>query len=160
MRLDQLFQPIDLDAVAIDGGADQIGPVQTETLDGGQEGGAFHDHLAARVDQGLAQQIQRLLAAGGDDQVGRGHALGAFADHELGQLLAQRVVALSGAVLQGRAGLLAQRLVHGLGQAGHVEQRGVWKAAGKADDARLAQQLEQLADGGGFDVVEAFCERK
>jgi carboxymethylenebutenolidase len=42
----------------------------------------------------------------------------------------------------------------------HVEHGAVGKAAGKADDAGLAQQLEEFADGGGFDVVQAVGKLK
>jgi hypothetical protein len=53
---------------------------------------------------------------------------------------------------------LREHGVDGLLDAFHVEHRRIRKAAGKADDAGLAEQLEQLADGGGFDVVEAGGE--
>jgi hypothetical protein len=56
------------------------------------------------------------------------------------------------------AGLFGQRLLARLFQALDVEHGAVRETAGEADDAGLAQQLEQLADGGGFDVVEAGGE--
>jgi hypothetical protein len=68
---DQLFQLVGLHAVAVDGRADEFSAIQAEALDGGQEGGAFDDHLVAGADERLAQQVQRLLAAGGDDEVHR-----------------------------------------------------------------------------------------
>ena len=158
MLLDQLLQLIHLHAVAVDGRTDQIGAVKPEALDGGQKGRPLHDGLAARIDQALAQQIERLLAAGGDDQLVGGHIFGALGLHELRQLLAQRLVALGGAVLQRGPGLGGQRLVGGLADAVDVEHRAVRKAACKTDDAGLAQQLEQFADGGGFDVLQALGE--
>jgi hypothetical protein len=82
-------------------------------------------------------------------------ALDALAGHEGGQLFAQRVVALGGAVLQRGAGLFGQGFVGSLLNAGHVKHGAVGEAAGKADDAGLAQQLEEFADGGGFDVFQA-----
>jgi hypothetical protein len=147
-----------LHALAVNGRGDHLCPIQAKALDGGQKGGAFHNHLVAGVDEGFAQQVQRLLAAGGDDQPVGLQALDALAGHEGGQLFAQRVVALGGAVLQRGAGLFSQRLVGGLLNAGHVKHGAVRKTPGKADDAGLAQQLEQLADGGGFDVVQAVGE--
>ena len=48
-----------------------------------------------------------------------------------------------------------ERGVHGFADAVHVEQGAVGETAGEADDAGLAQQLEEFADGGGFNVVEA-----
>jgi hypothetical protein len=38
----------------------------------------------------------------------------------------------------------------------HVKHGAVRKAARKTDDAGLAQQLEEFADGRGFDVVQAI----
>jgi len=55
----------------------------------------------------------------------------------------------------GAAGLFGQRGVDGLTDAVDIEHGAVGKAPGKADDAGLAQQLEQFTDGGGFYVVEA-----
>src|SRR6218665_3032653 len=157
---DELFQRPGVDAVGVCRRADQIGAVQAKALDGGQEGGAFDDDFVAGVDQRLAQQVQRLLAAGGDDQVLGADVQGGLAGHEGGQLLAQRLVALGGAVLQGRAGVLLQRLLAGRAYALDVEQGAVRKAAGQADDAGLAQQFEKLADGGGFYVVQAGVEQE
>ena len=152
---DQRFQAVHLHAVAVDRRADQIGAVQAEALDRREKGRTFDDHLVARVDQRLAQQVQRLLAAGGDDQLlGRqiGHAL---ARHERGQLLAQGVVALGRTVLQRRARLFSQGLIDRGLYALDVKHRAVGETAGEADDAGLAQQLEQFTDGRGFNQVQA-----
>src|SRR5690606_40232646 len=62
----------------LDRRADELCAVEAKALDGGQEGRAFHDDLVAGADERLAQQVQGLLAAGGDDEiVGRNvlHAL-------------------------------------------------------------------------------------
>ncbi len=78
--------------------------------------------------------------------------------HEAGQLLAQRRIALGGAVLHCASGLL---LECGQGRGANaidIDQRHIREATGEADDAGLAEQLEQLADGGGFDLVESVGE--
>ena len=124
-------------------------------MDGGQERWAFHNHLVAGRDQRFAQQIQRLLAAGGDDQLLGGHIGGPLAGHEGRELLTQRLVAFGGTVLQCRAGRFGQCLLGGLPDALHIEQRRIRETTRKADDAGLAQQLEQFADGGGFNVANA-----
>ena len=100
---DQLFQLIGLDAMTVHRSADQLGTIKAKALDGGQKSRAFHDHLVARADHGFADQIQRLLAASGHDQLLRGHFFGPLLDHKLGQLFAQRPVAFGGTVLQSRA---------------------------------------------------------
>jgi hypothetical protein len=99
-----------------------------------------------------------LLAARGHDQLVGGQVARALGGHEGGDLLAQRLVALGRSVLQRRAGLLLQGCLGGGADAGHVEHGAVGEAARKADDAGLAQQLEQLADGGGFYVVQTVGE--
>jgi hypothetical protein len=78
--------------------------------------------------------------------------------HEGGELLAQRVKALGSTVLQGCTGVFCQGFLAGFLDALHVKHGTIRKAAGKADDAGLAQQLKQLADGGGFYVLQAGGE--
>jgi hypothetical protein len=142
--------------VGIDGRADQFSAIQSKALDSGQKGGAFHDDLVAGADHGFAQQVQGLLAAGGDDQLIWGDVFGTLAGHEGSQLFAQRVIALSGAVLQCSAWLFDQCSVDRLLDAIHVKHGAIGKAARKADDAGLAQQLEEFADGGGFYVIQTI----
>ena len=151
---DELLEPIDLHALRIDGCADELRAVEPKALNGGQKSRALHDHLIARVDHHLGQQVQRLLAAGGHDQA-FGTGGGALGRHEAGQFLAQGTVAFGGTVLQGRARFMAEGLLRGLAQTLDVKHRTVRKASGKADDAGLAQQFEQFTDGGGFDVLES-----
>ena len=156
---DEFLESVGVHALPVHRCRHELGAVQAEALDGGQEGRAFDDHLVAGGNEGLAQQIQRLLAAGGDDQVLGRHALVALAGHESGELFAQRVVALGRAVLQGAPGFFGQRSIDGFADAVHIEHGAVGKAPGKADDAGPAQQLEEFADGGGFDVVQAVGKR-
>ena len=63
--------------------------------------------LVAGVEQQLADQVQRLLRAGGDEHV-VGRDLDPVARHVPHQQLAQREVALGGAVLQRGAAVLAR----------------------------------------------------
>ena len=102
----------------------------------------------------LPSKSKRLLAAGGDDEAVGGDR-DAFVGHEFAQALAQRAKALGRAILQHGAGVVGQNSGGGFGDAFHVKQRRVRKAARKADDAGFAQQFEEFADGGGFYVVQA-----
>ena len=77
----------------------------------------------------------------------------ALVRHEFAQTFAQRAKALGCAVLQHGAGVVGQNSGGGFGDAFHVKQRRVRKAARKADDAGFAQQFEEFADGGGFYVL-------
>ena len=144
--------------MAVDRGADELSPIQTKALNGGQKGRAFDDHFVAGTDHGLAYQIQGLLAAGGHDQILGADALGALLRHKVRQLLAQRAKAFGGAVLQGCTGVLRQGGIAGFTDAFYVKHGAVRKATGKADDAGLAQELEKFTDGRGFNVVQAVSE--
>jgi len=83
------------------------------------------------------------------------HALGL---HEGGQLFAQRVVPFRRAILQRGTRFMGQRGVDRLADALHIKHGRIWKAAREADDAGLAQQLEEFTDGGGFHMVQAGGE--
>ena len=154
----QRLERFHVHAMGIDGGTDHARAIQAKALDGGQKGGGLDDHRVLRVEHGFANQVQRLLAAGGDDQSLRAQTRHTFAGHELAQLFAQGRVAFGRAILQGRSGLMGQDMLAGMLDALDVKHRAVGKAARKADDAGLAQQLEQLTDRGGFNVVQALCK--
>ena len=150
---DQGFQLVHLHAVSVDRCADQLRAVEAKALDSGQKSGAFHNDLVTGADHGLAQQVQALLAAGGNYHLFRRQVFDTFGFHERGQLLAQRVVAFSGTVLQRGSCLFGQRGVDGFTNAFHIKHGRVREAARKTDDAGLAQQLEEFADGRRFYVV-------
>ena len=137
----QLLQPVHVHTVGINRRADQVCAIQAKALDGGQKGRRFHNHLVARRDHGFTNQVQRLLAASRDDQILGRHRC-ALARHEVADLLAQRAPAFGRAILQHRASVVGQHGVRRYLQAFHVKQSRVWEPPGKADDARLAQQLE------------------
>lgn len=133
------------------GGANEVRAIQTEALNRREKRGRFDDYFVVRRDHCFANEIERLLAAGGDDEPVRcdGRAL---AFHECTQLLSQRLPAFGRAVLQHAAGVFREHRVGGDANAFSVEERGIRKAAREADDARFAKQFEQLANGRGFYV--------
>jgi hypothetical protein len=79
---------------------------------GAEVGGRFHQHAAAFVDQHLGHQVQALLAAGGDQHLGRVHSQGSCA------ATASRSgrIAFAGGVLQRGLAVFAQHLGAGLGE--------------------------------------------
>ena len=117
--------------------------------------GAFHDHLVARADHGLAQQVQRLLTAGGDDKVFGNQVLHALSLHKGSQLFAQRIVAFGSAILQCGTRFMGQRGVDRLANAFHIKHCGVWEPPCKTDDAGLAQQFEKFTNSGSFHMIQA-----
>ena len=151
------LQRIGLHAVGIGRGADDLRAVEAKALNGGQKSRAFNDDFAARLGQCFAHQVQRLLAAGGDDELLCPHT-GAVRLHERGQLLAQGHEPFRRAVLQRLRSLLRQRLAGGFFDVRHIKQGTVGKAARKTDDAGPAQQLEHFADGGGFHMAQTLGE--
>ena len=154
---DQALKFVDLHAVAIDWRADQLGAVKPKALNGGQKRRSLNNDFVAGVDHGFTNQVQPLLAAGGgDDLLGRGRD--AFVSKIAAERFTQRAPTFGGAVLQHCAGVATKHLLRRHADAFHVKQRWVRKAAGKTDDAGLAQQLEQLPDSRGFNVVQARCK--
>ena len=157
MLQDQPLEFVHAHAIGVDRGTDQMGAIQPETLNGGQKGRRLDNHLVARGDHGLSDQVQRLLAAGGDNQALRCDP-GAFGRHKIANGLAQRLVTFGRAVLQHRPRIGRQ---HGIRCNAHtfgVKQRRVRKTAGETDDAGFAQQLEQFPDGRCLDVAQAVSE--
>jgi hypothetical protein len=68
MFRDHALEHIHLHAVGVDRRTDDIRSVEPEALDRRQEGRGLDDDLVAGGNHRLADQVQRLLAAGGDDQ--------------------------------------------------------------------------------------------
>ena len=79
----QRLERFHVHALVVDGGTDHARAIQAKTLDGGQKGRCLDDHRVLRVEHGFANQVQRLLAARGDDQALWAQARHAFARHEL-----------------------------------------------------------------------------
>lgn len=138
----------------------EIRLIDGERLDGAKVARLFDDEILPLVHQHLAQQIQRLLGAAGDEDVVRidGHAV--TAQVAVGDELAQRGKALGGGILQRGGSLLAQhvlaRLLDGLDR----EQMGVGQAAGEGDDLRIGGNFEDFADKGRLDLLEALGKKR
>ena len=106
---------------------DDVGLVAAEHRHRAGVGRRLADHDVARVDQRLADEVDRLLAAGGDDHVlGVGkHALGA---HHLEDAVVGLLEALGRAVLERLRGRLLGDPGHLRGEGLGREGRGVGKA--------------------------------
>ena len=122
-----------------------------EGLQRAQVGGGLHQHAAVRVDEHLGDQVQRLLRAGGDQDLVGVHV----PRQEVGNRLAQRTVALAGGVLQGRSPVVAQHGGRGFGKGRHREGLARGQAARQADDAGLLGDLEDFADDRGVHALGA-----
>ena len=142
-------------AVLIGGDGDEVGLILLEGVDRAEIARALEHDVVARVEEELAQEVQALLAAGGDEDVagiGVDVVLGGDA---LANLLAQAQVAVGGAVLHGDAALLRH---HGVQSGLHVldrEELGRGQTAGEGDDVGLGGDLKQLADVGSLDVCHS-----
>ena len=128
-------------AVFIRGDLDELAFVLLEGVDGAQIAGALdHDHVA-RIQVELAQKVQALLAAGGEE-----HVVGVGVDvvagrQTLDDVLAQGLPALGGAILQRDAAVFIHDGVQRGLEILHREQLRRGQAVGKGDDARLADDL-------------------
>lgn len=152
---DLLLQAFGDGAVLVGFHGGKAGAIGPKGLQGAQEGGVFHQHGVALVEQGLADQVQALLGAGHGQDVGR-VGLDAVVAEELRRGLAQGRVALGLAILQEVDAVFRQRLLGKGGDALRLQGRGGGVAAGKGDDIGVAQQLEDVANGAAVDVFERF----
>jgi hypothetical protein len=142
----RLFQKISAQAVVIAGNTDVLGTVHIESLQSTQIGWCFHQDAVTRIDKQLADQVQCLLRAGGNQNV-LGLGFDAVPRCMAGDHFAQRLVALGRPILQRRAGVLLQYATTGFPKPldrEHVRRR---QAAGKGDHLRTLRELQQLADG-------------
>jgi hypothetical protein len=119
--------------------------VGVEGLQGTEIGRPSGEHDVARRDEQLAQKVQRLLGPIGDEDM-LGSAVDAQARHMPGQPMPQGQVAFADRVLvrQPRTHRVAEDACEGGRDRLQREQGGIGDAAGKRDDARLVQELQQL----------------
>ena len=129
-------------AVALD--LDRLGLVAAEDRDRAGVGRRLADHRVAGIDQRLADQVDRLLAAGGDDHVvGVGkHPLG---PHHLDDAVDGLAEALGRPVLKRLGGGLLGDPRHLRGEGLRREGRGVGQAAGERDHLGPRGDRHQVA---------------
>jgi hypothetical protein len=124
---------------------DHLGLVGREGLQRAEVGGRLHRDAAAGINQHLADEVEPLLRAGGDEHLLRvdRHAL-------FGQVrcdpFAQRRIAFAGGVLQRLARGVAQHAGGGFAHRFDREGVGRGQAAGQRDDAGALGDLQDLAD--------------
>ena len=119
--------------------------IRRESLQRAEVGRCFDRHRTAGVDQHLADQIEPLLRAGGDQHL-VGVGLDAVRGHLGGDPLAQRRITFTGCVLQGFARRVAQDSGGGLGHRGNWKCVGRRQPTGERNDAGPFGDLEDLAD--------------
>jgi hypothetical protein len=131
--------------VIVDRDADVLRLVQVPGLQRAEVRRVLDDHVIAGIDEDLPDEIQRLLRAGGDEDVvgpdGRAVAAGVARDH-----LAQEGDSLPWCCTGAPAGPGPEDRAAGLVEAGHRKELRRRQAAGERDDARLLGQLQQLPD--------------
>ena len=138
-------QVLEVNAVVVAGHSHKVRLHRREGLQRAQVGGRFNQQTGAAVDQNFGDQIQRLLAAGGDQHMRRVHRPGQGRGHPL----PQRRVAFAGGVLQRGAAVFSQDFGAGGGKRVDREGLGRGQATRKADDAGLFRDLQDLADHRG-----------
>lgn len=86
---EELFDGVDVHAVLVHGDGEDLGAEGGEGAGVDEVGGGFGDDDVAGVEEGVADEVEGLLRAGGDENVGRGeaHGLGgvAFEVFEVGE---------------------------------------------------------------------------
>ena len=129
------------------GHVDDVGLRRHQHGHGAGVGRALADHAIAGIEQHAREQVERLLAARGDEQVGR---LGrrARVAHARREPLAQVGEPLGRAVLQRLGAALARDALGQLDEQARRERRGPGEAAGERDHARPLGDGHQIAHRG------------
>ncbi len=134
--------------------------IDGKRLDGTKIARLLDDEVLLLVDQYLAQQIQRLLGAAGDEDVVRVDLHAVAAQIAVGNVLAQRSEALGGGILQGGGTLLAQHVLAGLVDGLDREQVRVGQTASEGDDLRIGGNFKDFADKGRLDFFETLGKKR
>jgi hypothetical protein len=121
-------------------------------------GGGLADDRIAGIYQRLRDQIDRLLTAGGDDDV-LGLGQHALRPHHLDDAVLGLLEALGGAVLERLRGRLLRDASHLRGEALGREGRGVGKTAGERDHLRPRRDRHQVAHRRGAHHPGALREK-
>jgi len=135
-----------------------VRPEEGKGLDGPEIAGPLDGHGRPALDEHLADHVQALLGARGDEDVLGVHGKALLLGVALGDQGPQLGVALGGGVLQGGAALFAQDRGRGLGHLLHGEEGRIGQAPGKGDDRRVGRDLEDFADERGMHAVHAAGE--
>ena len=155
--LEQRLELVDPHPVLVGRDLDHLGLVAAEDGNRARVGRRLADDDVARVDQRLGDEVDRLLAAGGDEHiVGVGqHPLRA---HHLEDAVLGLLEALRRPVLQGlRRGLLRD-LRHLRRERPGRERRGVGESAGERDHLRPGRDRHQVAHRGAAHDLRARGE--
>ena len=142
VRCERLLQLLAVDAVGAQLHGEHGGVIEMEGLQRGQIGRILHDDLVAGVEHHGGEHVQRLLGAVGDDDIVGLHVVHAHLRVALGDELAQRGVALGGAVLQGSGAVLLQHLLHGDLHFLYGEGDGVGQTAAKRNEIGRSSGLQ------------------
>ena len=158
--LQQRIQRGQIQSLFPEGDGLEVRLIDGERLDGTQVARLFDDQILPLVHQHLAQQIQRLLGAAGDEDVVRVDLHAVAAQVAVGDVLAQRGEPFGSGVLQRRGALLVQHVLAGLLDGLDREQMRIGQAAGEGDDLRIGGDFEDFTDKRRLDLLEALGKKR
>ena len=141
-----LFQQVNAHAVVVEGHVGHVCAVGGEARHRARVGGALGQHGVAGVHEGPDAQVNGLLAARGDEDVVNA-CVRTLVGHEDGDLLAQILHAVGGAVLQARCQVLGTHVGHDVVEDGAREGLGVGQPTGQRDDIGLLGDGHEIAHG-------------
>jgi len=144
-------------AVLVHRHVDVLGLVRVPCLQRAEVGGSFDNEMIAGIDEDLADEIERLLRAAGDEDVFR------FDDDAVARRvprdhLAKRAIAFGGAVLKRLGSVFLEQPAGGLLESIHREDVRRGQPAGERDEVRLVGELEEFTDRGTAHALRALRE--
>ncbi len=152
---EQPLQGAHIEAVLVHWERKVVGPTGLPGLERTEIGGLLYGNWSAGVDQQAPEQVEALLRAGGDEQLLGGHWQIKAAQPACHKL-AQRGVALGGAVLQAGERRLGEGLLTGGADLLGGEELWGGEATSEGDHLGLSRELEQVADGRATDAARAL----
>ena len=156
--VERRLELVDEHPVAVHRDLHDVGLVGGERRDRAGVGRRLGDDDVAGIDERLADEVDDLLAAGRDEDVG-GVDLRALRGHHLDDRLAHAPEPLGGRVLQRLGRRLGGDAAHELGEQLRREARRVRLSAGQRDDVRALRDRHEIAHGGGRHPAGALGEQ-
>ncbi len=135
----------------------EFGAIYRERLQRTEITRGLDQHLAAFVDQDLAEQIEALLRTGGHQDLIR-HDLGTVSRQRIGNPFPQRQITVGRSVLQRDLALAGQHTVESRLHAFYRKRRGRRQAAGERNDFRTHRDLQDFADDRALQLLRALGE--
>ena len=156
--LKQFLELVHAHALVVHRDAHQLGIHAAESVERADEGRVLADDDIARIEHNLREQADRLLSAGGDEDIIVVRTDVVLLLHALCSQLAQLRIALGRAILQRNVRLVEEDLRADLRHFLIRKRYRIRRTGGKGNHRRVNQYLEDLTDCGRLHRRNMVCD--